>query len=778
MSNQSFPAYIHRRERLESLKNRFKKSDIPYGNTDHGRNNSVINVIENPLRKITKSNEQTNDKNPTNNVGGRIEKGNTNSSSNNNVPSLQLPTSTTNTRIHGASKPNPLPPPSKKEKLKSMQDKRLSSNRKFSTSSYQQIPSIDTNKRPNPLPPPSKREKFKSMQKKNSIQIKNSNGPLPPPSKKEKLKSMQKRKTRGKAFQFSAGKTTETNTISSNNKVKYIEMSNLSELSIKSRNKRIAHQNDISATMLGANSKEKDLPPFPIVSPKVTNRCFFATLLLATIPIISFFIIFISIIHPTTTPSLKEMTSIYEWIDCYTNSLLTYTSLLVIGGIPILIQLLGIARLHYRRSLFGTLFCFSLFSYLIVSFVGRIPDCSCAGTPRACPLFVFDRDILNECVQDPIDAPDSMKTVTNQTTVTTDSGNFLNGIISCEKPIPNTTEISNGSKIDVRSDKEVCNEPVSLVQGICNAKNTEGSSTLYGFGKLRRQDIDIHNLGILVTSANILTHALDQIATNVWTVFMAHQDSCMKIFEGFETAPLKTEVEDKEIKINQDFLVTSKYSLPPFWYGPNGIPCGKGYANESCSEIPLASVANGDTYNDPINSSTSGVTHFKAQHGRKEPARFSGTQASDFFYAIKMDGHHHMGSGGYFWEPKKPKIPKRRQWILDQMQDVLCASQYYFCDKNDLIGVPKPPCDTACRKLAKGFKEMRSTCSEDAIKEMRSFSKSFKSLCYELTRGTLDDLSGETTTKFTHHVVCDGLIEMMSSGNATSKQLFYHYLFT
>ena len=133
--------------------------------------------------------------------------------------------------------------------------------------------------------------------------------------------------------------------------------------------------------------------------------------------------------------------------------------------------------------LLGALFGFALLSSIIVSYhVGRLPHCECAGTPNKCPAFVFDRDVLNECLR------------------------FDNETVKragCDVPQPASKQQSrNRTKT---SNAQVCQKPANILKGICrNLKDTNGQRTLLGHGILATtNEVDMDALARTMDSVDI-----------------------------------------------------------------------------------------------------------------------------------------------------------------------------------------------------------------------------------------------------------------------------------
>ena len=143
---------------------------------------------------------------------------------------------------------------------------------------------------------------------------------------------------------------------------------------------------------------------------------------------------------------------------------------------------------------------------------------------------------------------------------------------------------------------------------------------------------------------------LKLMGEDLWTIFRNHGTTCPNVFAGFQSAPFEKKYgaetynelcwlredrtdeaqkilcepdDDKEqcMKhkllecIHNDFSMVKfppnkqlsfetlpGIHLPPYWFGPGGIPCGVGHELEQCSNIPLATFEK-DGYNDPINQS-------------------------------------------------------------------------------------------------------------------------------------------------------------------------------
>lgn len=119
---------------------------------------------------------------------------------------------------------------------------------------------------------------------------------------------------------------------------------------------------DITTMMVGTTVRQQvmrvnDLSPplSEVVSARTTTLCFLLTFLVSSLPVILFVSLYSSYVMTLTSEGL-------ELVDCYTNILVPLIGLGLAALIPITMQLFGVARLHYRRSLFGVLYSVALVS--------------------------------------------------------------------------------------------------------------------------------------------------------------------------------------------------------------------------------------------------------------------------------------------------------------------------------------------------------------------------------------------------------------------------------
>ena len=94
---------------------------------------------------------------------------------------------------------------------------------------------------------------------------------------------------------------------------------------------------------------------------------------------------------------------------------------------------------------------------------------------------------------------------------------------------------------------------------------------------------------------------------------------------------------------------------------------------------------------------------------------------------------------------------------------------YKLCLNNDVNGVPKMPCDTMCRRVGNGFRDLQSTCSPTAKQILNDYINEFKVLCRSLVDSTLKankKASTDTTKTYAEHMMCDVLMELYR-GNTT-----------
>ena len=62
---------------------------------------------------------------------------------------------------------------------------------------------------------------------------------------------------------------------------------------------------------------------------------------------------------------------------------------------------------------------------------------------------------------------------------------------------------------------------------------------------------------------------LEQFGITLWRVFRQHQDSCMKVFTGFQSAPDGTTVmvgDEELLSINEALFFDSPEKIPPVRY--------------------------------------------------------------------------------------------------------------------------------------------------------------------------------------------------------------------
>ena len=171
-----------------------------------------------------------------------------------------------------------------------------------------------------------------------------------------------------------------------------------------------------------------------------------------------------------------------------------------------------------------------------------------------------------------------------------------------------------------------------------------------------------------------------------------------------------------------------------------------------------------------ISLSTGPVDNWPKEAELNQPQRFSGTMASDLFWALSSGT---MADRAYSWQEARGEgenevVSRKFKWITKIFQNFFCGAAYNFCSKETVTAKSRPlkNCDTQCRKVSNAMRDLVSKCDKAARDELNEFFDSYLTLCgsvVETALGTDDML----TTNFGKRIMCNTFTNILR-GNATA----------